>query len=117
MQKHVKGPRAALYPCTFLSYSPARQLMKFMKYRAIPLLLFLFARTLSAATIGTVVPVVGQVMDLVHDPNRNLVYLANSQRNQIEVYSVDTGRLTGSITVGLQPSSLAMSLDGNTLYV
>jgi uncharacterized protein (TIGR03437 family) len=91
--------------------------MKFTKYRAIPLLLFLFTRPLGAATIGTVVPVVGQVMDLVHDPNRNFVYLANSQRNQIEVYSIAAGRLTASIPVGLQPSGLAMGADGNTLYV
>jgi uncharacterized protein (TIGR03437 family) len=70
----------------------------------------------SAANIGAVVPVLGQVADLVHDPARNLVYLANPSRNQVEIYSVSTGRITGSIATGLQPASLAMSLDGNTLY-
>src|SRR5216117_2140526 len=75
-----------------------------------------FTATLSAATIGTVVPVLGQVADLVHDANRNLVYLANPTRNQVDIYSVSTGRLTGSILTGLQPASLAMSPDGNTLY-
>src|SRR5215510_3609872 len=77
---------------------------------------FLFSTRVSAANIGTVVPVLGQVVDLVHDAARNLVYLANPSRNQVEIYSVSTGRLTGSIPTGLQPASLAMSPDGNTLY-
>ncbi len=85
--------------------------------RAIPLFLFFFGLTVSAATIGTVVPIIGQVTDLVYDANRNLVYLANSSRNQVEVYSMSTGRLGAGIPTGLQPSSLALSLDGNTLYV
>src|SRR5690242_8713841 len=71
----------------------------------------------SAANIGTAVPVIGQVADLVHDAKRNLVYLANATRNQIEIYSVDGGRLTGSILAGLQPGSLALSPDLDTLYV
>src|SRR5215510_1562149 len=73
--------------------------------------------SLFAANIVTVVPVLGTVADLVHDPIRNLVYLANPTRNQVEVYSVGTGRLSGSILTGLQPGSLALSRDGNTLYV
>jgi uncharacterized protein (TIGR03437 family) len=79
-------------------------------------LLFLFATTLFAANIGTVIPVLGQVTDLIHDANRNLVYLANSPRSQVEIYSVGTGRIVGSIQTGLQPAGLAMSPDGNTLY-
>src|SRR5262245_39889915 len=81
---------------------------------AIPL--FVLAGSTYAATIGTVVPIVGQVADLVHDGSRNLVYLANTGRNQIDIYSVGNGRLAGSIVTGLQPASLAMSPDGNTLY-
>jgi uncharacterized protein (TIGR03437 family) len=73
--------------------------------------------TVSAANIGTVVPVVGQVADLVYDAARNLVYLANATRNQVEIYSVDGGRLDGNILTGLQPASLALSPDGNMLYV
>ena len=78
---------------------------------------FLFVPALSAANIGTAVPIVGQVADLIHDPARNLVYLANTPRNQIEIYSVDSRRLTGSIPTGTQPASLALSLDNSTLYV
>ncbi len=73
--------------------------------------------TAFAATIGTVVPVTGAVADLVHDPVRNLVYLANYNRNEVDIYNVAQRRVTGSIYTGLQPSSLAMSPDGNTLYV
>ena len=81
------------------------------------LVLLFFTSTLSAANIGTVVPVLGQVADLVHDSTRNLVYLANPARNQIDIYSVASGRLAGSMLAGLQPASLAMSPDGNSLYV
>jgi uncharacterized protein (TIGR03437 family) len=77
---------------------------------------FLLRFTVTAANIGSVVPVLGQVTDLVHDPVRNLVYLANPSRNQVDIYSIATGRVTGSIQTGLQPASLAMSMDGNTLY-
>src|SRR5262249_52419787 len=73
--------------------------------------------SLRAANIGTVVPVVGQVSDLAYDPVRNLVYLANPTRNEIEVYSVSAGKLTGTLIAGIQPGSLAISPDSNTLYV
>ncbi len=83
----------------------------------IPVALFSFcSATASAANIGTVVPIVGQVSDLAYDGQRNLVYLANPLRNQVEIYSVDGGRLVGSILTGLQPASLAISPDGNSLY-
>jgi uncharacterized protein (TIGR03437 family) len=82
----------------------------------IAILLFACGSSVFAATLGTVVPVLGQVADLVHDANRNLVYLANSARNEVEVYSVNASRLVGSIPTGAQPGSLAMSPDGNTLY-
>lgn len=94
----------------------------YRKYRAAaPLLilaiLFSSAPGVSAATIGTPVPVVGQVADLIYDAQRNLVYLANAPRNQVEIYSVDNRRLVGSILTGLQPASLALSPEGDTLYV
>src|SRR5438876_1883844 len=81
------------------------------------ILISFFPPAASAANIGTVVPVVGQVADLIYDAARNLVYLANSSRNDVEIYSVDRGQLVGSIFTGLQPASLALSPDGNTLYV
>src|SRR5438067_8671262 len=83
---------------------------------SLAVLFFSCSLSLSGATIGSVVPVIGQVSDLLYDSTRNLVYLANPSRNEIEVYSVSTGRLTGSILAGIQPASLAMSPDGRTLY-
>src|SRR5215467_6183031 len=82
----------------------------------IPLLLFSTA-IVSAATIGTVVPVLGTVADLAYDSSRNLVYVANATRNDVEIYNVATNKLSGSIQTGLTPASLAISPDGNTLYV
>ena len=76
-----------------------------------------FASTGFAGTIGTVIAVVGQVTDLLHDPARAVVYLANPTRNQVDIYSVTQRRLTGSITAGIQPGSLALSPNGNTLYI
>src|SRR5580704_150482 len=92
------------------------KLMKKLKASALAILFFSSSLTLFAANIGTVVPVVGQVADLVHDPVRNLVYLANYSRSEVDIYSVATGKLAGSILTGLQPASLALSPDGNTLY-
>lgn len=81
------------------------------------LVLCLSSLRLDAANIGTVVPVIGQISDMVYDGGRGLVYLANPTRNQVEVYSVSSGRIVTSILAGLQPGSLALAPDGNTLYV
>ncbi len=81
------------------------------------LLLSLCATTLSAATMGTVVPIVGQVADLAYDTPRDVVYLANPTRSDVEIYSVGQRRLLGTIFTGLQPASLAIDARTNTLYV
>lgn len=72
---------------------------------------------LPAATIGTVVPILGQVADLVYDEQRQLVYLANATENRVEVYSVGGQRLLSSYNAGVAPASVAISLDRQTLYV
>src|SRR5436853_1343224 len=79
-------------------------------------LLSFFLPAVDAANIGTVVPVLGTVADLIHDSARNLVYLANASRNEVDIYSVNDKKLIGSIPVGTQPASLALSPDLNTLY-
>ena len=70
-----------------------------------------------AATIGTVVPVLGTAQDLIYDPARSLVYIANFSRSEVDIYDVAARRLTGSVPVGVLPGSLALSPDLNTLYV
>ncbi len=75
------------------------------------------ALSLPAANIGTAVPILGQVADLVYDEQRQLVYLANFSQNRIEVYSVGGQRLLTPINVGAAPASVALSPDRQTLYV
>ena len=70
-----------------------------------------------AATIGTVVPVVGVVTDMLYDSARNVVYLANVTRNEVDIYSVGDKKPIGNVPTGLGPESLAISPDLNTLYV
>ncbi|MCX6614743.1 MAG: hypothetical protein NTZ98_01440 [Acidobacteria bacterium] len=70
-----------------------------------------------AATVGTVVPVVGTLSDLIYDDQRDLVYLANFSQNRVEIYSIGGRRLIGTIPTGNLPSSLALSPDRQTLYV
>jgi uncharacterized protein (TIGR03437 family) len=98
-----------------LSMPRARQAL--LSLSSLVTLLSLFIPTAYAANIGTVVPVVGSVADLIYDPARNLVYLANFTRNEVDIYSVSQKKLVGSIPTGTQPSSLALSPDLNTLYV
>src|SRR5213593_1161795 len=130
MQKIVKKRRHRFAGGSPIAYSSAefrnffmglfsrRQISKAMVFLTCFGLLFsLAAVTASAANIGTVVPVLGQVADLVYDRARNQLYLANPLRNEVEIYSVAERRLTGTILAGLQPGSLALSPDGDTLYI
>src|SRR5438045_2791147 len=80
-------------------------------------LLCLSLQIAEAATIGTVVPVLGVVADLLYDSARNVVYFSNFTRNEIDIYSVADKKLIGSVATGLSPASLAISPDLNTLYV
>src|SRR5438876_2305054 len=84
---------------------------------SLAVLICFFLPAVYAANIGTVVPVMGIVADLIYDSARNLVYLANSSRGEVDIYSVGERRLVGSVVTGTLPSSLALSPDLSTLYV
>src|SRR5437016_2077338 len=84
---------------------------------SLAVLISLFLPAVYAANIGTVVPVMGIVADLIYDSARNLVYLANSSRSEVDIYSVGERRLVGSVVTGTLPSSLAVSPYLSTLYV
>ena len=57
------------------------------------------------------------LVDMVSDPARRLLYIANSGLNRVEVFDTQTKQFRAPIKVGQLPRSLAMSPDGGTLYV
>jgi DNA-binding beta-propeller fold protein YncE len=76
----------------------------------------------NAEAAGDIIPVpVGVtttegLVDMVSDPARRLLYIANSGLNRVEVYDTQAP-VSSPIKVGQLPRSLAMSPDGGTLYV
>jgi YVTN family beta-propeller protein len=54
---------------------------------------------------------------LVHDAHRNLLYVTDSALNRVLVFSPATRTVVATIPVGLQPVGLALTPDGETLYV
>ncbi len=71
---------------------------------------------------GTVVPIpvagaAEPFPDLVYDLQRQRLYIANSGLNRVEVYDLQQQTFLNPIKVGQLPTSLALTPDGNTLYV
>ena len=69
------------------------------------------------ATFGTVVPVIGGASDLVLDEARGRLYLVNTSRNQIEIYSTVQKKLLTPIKVDNSPLAAAISRSNKVLYV
>jgi len=57
------------------------------------------------------------LVDIVSDPVRGRLYIANSGLNRVEVYDTRARRLLSPIKVGQLPRSLAISPDSSVLYV
>ncbi len=55
--------------------------------------------------------------DIVLDQPRNRVYISNSGQNRIEVFDTANQVFLAPVTVGQLPHQMALSTDGNTLYV
>ena len=55
--------------------------------------------------------------DIVLDQTRNRVYISNSGYNRVEVFDTANQAFLAPIAVGQLPHQMAMSTDGNTLYV
>ncbi len=55
--------------------------------------------------------------DIVVDEARKLVYITNSGYNRVELFDIRKQRFVEPIPVGQLPHSLALGLDGDTLYV
>lgn len=85
--------------------------------RAGLILLIHFFSVCYGATFGTVTPVVGGVADIVLDEGRQRLYLVNTNRNQVEVYSIQQRRFLTPIPVEQQPLAAAISRNGAVLYV
>jgi DNA-binding beta-propeller fold protein YncE len=81
------------------------------------LLLAMLASTAFGATFGKVVPIGGQASDIALDEARGVLYIANFTANRIDVMSLADYSIQTSINVGTQPSSLALSPDGQYLVV
>ena len=57
------------------------------------------------------------LQELLLDEKRQRVYVTNSGMNRVEVFDIRRQRFIEPIEVGQLPHSMAMTLDGNTLYV
>jgi len=75
------------------------------------------ANCLTNFTSPLVIPIVGELRDVLIDDSCKYVYVTNKSENRVEVFSLRTGKLVTPIAVGSQPSGLDTSPDGKTLYV
>ncbi len=72
---------------------------------------------------GTIVPVpVGTsanegLMEMAYESRRQRLYLANSGLNRVDVYDIAGSKFLSPIKVGQLPHSVAITPDGNTMYV
>ncbi len=57
------------------------------------------------------------LQDIVLDQARSKVYISNSGYNRVEVFDIKKQRFIDPIDVGQLPHAMAMTPDGNTLYV
>jgi len=57
------------------------------------------------------------LVDMVQDTARQRLYIANAGMNRVEIFDTANQVFLGPIKVGQLPGSLALSPDGNTLYV
>ena len=81
-----------------------------------------FQNSRNSEAAGTIVPVdVGNsttgLTDMVMDTLRRRLYLANPGLNRIEIFDIQGQQLLAPINVGQLPRAMALSGDGNTLYV
>jgi len=57
------------------------------------------------------------LQDIIVDERRNRVYITNSGYNRVEVFDTRRQKFLDPIRVGQLPHQMAMTSDGNTLYV
>jgi len=82
----------------------------------------IFQNSRNAEARGTLIPIdTGATNtspgDMVSDPVRQRLYIANTGLNRVEVFDMQKQQLLAPIAVGPQPRSMAFGADTNTLYV
>jgi uncharacterized protein (TIGR03437 family) len=89
----------------------------------IPNRIRVYENSRDAEATGTVIPIpvggaAGEAFpDIVYDQARQRVYIANLGLNRVEVYDTQQQAFLTPIKVGQMPIALALTPDGNTLYV
>ncbi len=89
----------------------------------IPANIRVYQNNRDASARGQVIPIplninAGEgLMDLLPDYNRQLLYITNSGRNEIEVFDMKAQQFLSPIKTGQLPHNMAFGTDGNTLYV
>ena len=73
--------------------------------------------SLSAATFGRIVPLLGGGSDIVLDETHNRIYLTSSATSQVQVYSLAQNKFLAPITTDTEPMAAAISRSGQYLYV
>jgi hypothetical protein len=64
-----------------------------------------------------VLPSGGRIMDAAVDTARRNLFLSNIETNRLEVFRMDTEQFDRTIAVGSEPWGLAMTRDGDSLWV
>jgi uncharacterized protein (TIGR03437 family) len=77
----------------------------------------LLTATCHGQYFGRVVAIGGHSSDLALDEARGVAYVANFTANRIDIVSLATMKVTKSMNVASQPSSLSLSPDGRHLVV
>ncbi len=83
----------------------------------------IYQNSRNAESRGDIIPVATNIsdnealVDMVYDARRQRLYIANSGQNRVEVFDIRSRQFTAPIKVGQLPRSLALTPDGNTLYV
>ncbi|HWP85727.1 MAG TPA: hypothetical protein VNN17_11085, partial [Terriglobia bacterium] len=76
-----------------------------------------FALAGQAATVGTVIPIIGEPKGMAYDAARKLLFISNSTQNRVEVFSTEQMQLLTPITVGVKPGALELVPDSTLLLV
>jgi YVTN family beta-propeller protein len=77
----------------------------------------LIAQITNAPTFGQVIALGGTPSDVVLDETRQQIYLVNSTKNRVDIFSIATQSVVRSIGVGNGPLAAALSMDARYLYV